>query len=68
MGCCAVLPAVRKAHEARKILFLMAEVAKKNFDHPGDRYIALTSAFVALAGAMELSVTDTRAIRRELAQ
>jgi hypothetical protein len=53
--------------EARKILFLMAEVAKRNFRGP-EQWEALTGAYLALAGKPGLNAADARAIRRALAQ
>ena len=64
----AVAPSV-KTMEAAKVLFLMAEVARKNFAGCAARQRrALTAAFCALAGVIRPSSEHRKLIERELAR
>jgi hypothetical protein len=57
---------LERTEEVGKILFLMAEVARKNFGTVEMRAEALTAAYLALTGNRGLSASEMRAIRREL--
>ena len=59
---------VGKTVEAGRILFLMAEVARKNFKSAARRQAAVEIAFCALAGKNEPSAEDRKLITRELAK
>jgi hypothetical protein len=58
---------LEKTEEARKILFLMVEVAKRNFSGAEKRLKAVAAAYLELTGNAGLTAADERAIRRELA-
>ena len=62
----AVPGAEARAVEARKLLFLMVEVARKNFRGREEVSGAVVAAFCVLAGKRAASEGDMRAIWREL--
>ena len=57
---------VGKTVEAAKALFVIAEVARKNFEKAAERRAAVTIAFCALAGKVKPSAADRKLIEREL--
>ena len=59
---------VRATVAARKILFLMAEAARKDFGSVAEQRVAVTAAFCALAGVTQPSPADRKLIERELAR
>jgi hypothetical protein len=52
----------------REALFVLGEVARRNFRARGERRAAIRGAFLALSGAGRLRATDVRAIEGELAK
>jgi hypothetical protein len=57
-----------KAEAARRILFLVAEVARRNFASREERRARVMAAFLVLAGQTEAHAGDWQVIDRELAK
>lgn len=57
-----------KTSEATKALFVIAEVARQNFEGPAERQAAVEIAFCALTGKRQPSAADRKRIARELAK
>jgi hypothetical protein len=61
---CKPMPA--RVKNAEKVLFLMAEVAKLNFESALARKAAVLEAFGSLAGVTELTPAMVRRVNAEL--